>query len=100
MVPVYNEEKRIQKTLSRLSGYLKRNFSSHEIIVVDDGSNDKTQDFLRAFSSDQQLRVIRNEVNHGKGFVVRQGVLAASGELIFFTDADLSTPVQEIGREN
>ena len=96
VIPVFNEEKRIWKTLSRLSGYLKRHFSSWEIIVVDDGSSDRTKEILSTAA--ERVRVIRNETNHGKGSAVRQGILAAEGEWIFFTDADLSTPTLEIGK--
>lgn len=98
VVPVYNEEKRIRKSILRLTGYLRRRYPSHEVIVVDDGSTDKTAEILAEIPKRGEIRILRNERNHGKGYAVRQGVLAAKGGIIFFTDADLSTPVQEIGR--
>jgi len=97
VVPVYNEEVRIRKTLSKLTGYLDRRFPQSEILVVNDGSTDKTSEILEEIE-DKLLRVLSNKKNHGKGYAVRQGVLAAKGNIIFFTDADMSTPAQEIGR--
>ncbi len=98
VIPVYNECERITKTLRRLSGYLKRNNLDAEIIIVDDGSKDGTRDRVEEFGGISNLKLLRNQTNHGKGFAVRQGVLAAHGDYIFFTDADLSTPPHEIGR--
>jgi len=99
VIPVYNEEKRIRKTLSRLIGYLERRHNSYEAIVINDGSSDCTSGILEELTNKYQtLRLFHNSRNHGKGFAVRQGMLEAKGDFIFFTDADLSTPAQEIGR--
>lgn len=99
IIPVFNEEARIKKTLSRLEAYLRRHFREYEIIVVNDGSRDKTAELLRESAATiPALRVFSNKYNTGKGHAVKQGILEARADLIFFTDADLSTPAREIGR--
>lgn len=97
VIPTYNEGRRIQSTLERVIQYLSAKFSRFEIIVVDDGSTDGTpQQVARAAHQEPLIKLIPLSTNRGKGFVVREGVLNAQGEVIFFTDADLSTPVEEI----
>jgi dolichyl-phosphate beta-glucosyltransferase len=97
VIPTYNEGRRIQSTLERVIQYLSAKFSRFEIIVVDDGSADGTpQQVARAAHQEPRIKFIPLSANRGKGFVVREGVLSAQGEVIFFTDADLSTPVEEI----
>jgi len=99
VVPVFNEKKRIKKTLNRLVGYLERHSFAYEVIVMDDGSTDGTHEILNSYpAKPPKLIVIRSAHNHGKGYAVRKGILEASGRIIFFTDADLSTPVREIGK--
>jgi len=69
---------------------------SFEIIVVDDGSRDNTSRVVDAIArEDERVRLISNQVNRGKGFAVRQGVMASRGDVILFSDADLSTPIEE-----
>lgn len=98
IIPAYNEEKRLGRTLEELDGYLKGKEYKYEIIVVDDGSSDGTADV--ALSSDLAersiLKVFLNDKNRGKGYSVREGFKRASGSLVLFTDADLSTPIAEI----
>jgi len=97
IVPAYNEANQIEKTILRLNRYLSKQPFSYEIIVVDDGSRDGTHSILKKLSETLPiLKIIHNEINHGKGYAVKCGVAAAKGELIFFTDADLSTPPREI----
>jgi dolichyl-phosphate beta-glucosyltransferase len=97
VIPTYNEGGRIQSNLEKVTGYLSTKFSQFEVIVVDDGSTDDTpKKIAQAARQEDRIRLISFPANRGKGFVVRQGVLAARGDAIFFTDADLSTPVEEI----
>lgn len=97
IIPAYNEEKRLLPTLGKILAYLSGHGFSYEIIVVDDGSTDDTLQMAKNFAcSDKHVIVLANERNSGKGYSVRRGMLSASGEYIFFTDADLSTPIEEI----
>lgn len=97
IVPAFNEELRLPATLERLREYLDGAGDVYEVIVVDDGSSDGT---LRVAESATrcwpQLRVIPLPHNLGKGAAVRAGMLAASGEVRVFSDADLSTPIEEL----
>jgi len=96
VIPAYNEEKRIGKTLERVYEYFKKKKTEFEIIVVDDGSNDRTVEIVEKFSSDKkEIRILKHEKNMGKGKAVKTGILDAKGNLILFTDADLSTPIEE-----
>lgn len=96
VIPAYNEEKRIGSTLERIVAYFNRTQSTFEIIVVDDGSGDGTTRVVTQSLRGIPYRLIENGANRGKGYSVRQGVLAATGETILFTDADLSTPIEEL----
>jgi glycosyltransferase involved in cell wall biosynthesis len=98
VVPAYNEAARLGKTVITILDYLKQSKLSSELIVVDDGSSDDTSavaETAMAGSGAVATRVIRYEPNRGKGFAVRTGLLAASGEIALFSDADLSTPITE-----
>jgi len=95
IIPAYNEEKRLPKTLEEIDKYLSRQDYSYEIIVVNDGSKDRTAEIARR-SDIRNLRLIDNQVNHGKGYVVRQGMLEARGEYRLFTDADNSTSIDQV----
>jgi len=100
VVPAYNEEARIGDSLKRILMFLKAQSYAWELILVDDGSTDQTLSAAAAAVSnaDVDAVLLRNEINSGKGRSVRRGVLAARGANIFFTDADLSTPIEEIER--
>jgi len=99
VIPAYNEERRIIKTLSRVYAYIGKTGIDGEIIVVDDGSTDKTSSLVRAFIKEHdRTRLIANPVNRGKGFSVKNGMLTAGGDYILFTDADNSTPIQELNK--
>jgi glycosyltransferase involved in cell wall biosynthesis len=98
VIPTYNEERRLAATLSAVFGYLERQSYSFEVIVSDDGSTDATAAIAEDFaSSHPELRVLRNE-HRGKGYAVRAGMQAATGEIVLFSDADLSTPIEELDR--
>ena len=99
IIPAYNEEKRLPETLRRIAAFLREFKRNTEIIVVDDGSKDRTaavaENFRKEFPS---LRVVPNGVNRGKGFSVRHGMLEARGRFVLFTDADLAAPIEEAGK--
>jgi len=98
VVPVYNEEERIINTITLLEAYLIRQGMSYEVIISDDGSHDGGPTLVREHSASAgSVRLIRERQNNGKGAAVRRGMLAARGDLIVFTDADLSYPVETIG---
>lgn len=97
IIPAYNEEKRILKTLFEIDKYLKTQNYEYEIIVVSDGSKDKTAEIVRNLQPQiANLKLIDNQENHGKGFVVKQGLIEAKGEYRLFTDADNSTSVDQV----
>jgi len=96
IIPAYNEQARIIPTLQAVSEYLTRRNLSYEILVVDDGSRDCTSQICRSeFGRHENFRVLRNPMNHGKGFAVKTGIQNARGEYILFADADNSTPIEE-----
>ena len=97
VVPAYNEARRILPSLDRIFTYLDTKYPDHEVIVVDDGSTDGTSDVVRAHCgqrADVQLMSVGH--NRGKGYAVRTGALAAHGDVVLFSDADLSTPIEEV----
>jgi dolichyl-phosphate beta-glucosyltransferase len=97
VIPAYNEEKRLPKTLEEIDKYLRNQDYEYEILVVNDGSKDKTAEVVRNQTSViKNLKLIDNKVNQGKGAVVRQGMLEAKGEFRLFTDADNSTSIDQI----
>lgn len=99
IVPAYNESQRLRPTLVRLQEYLDQAGEEYEVFVVDDGSGDDTVEVAESFGENwPQLRVLRLLPNQGKGAAVRLGMLEARGELRLFTDADLSTPIEELPR--
>jgi glycosyltransferase involved in cell wall biosynthesis len=95
VIPAYNEEERLPATLDRILEYIGRSPAPvAEILVVDDGSRDGTAALVEARGG--ILRLIRNPGNRGKGYAVRNGMLAAKGDWILSTDADLSAPIGEL----
>ncbi len=94
IIPAYNEEKRIVKTLRAVSSYLEDQSFSYEIIVVSDGAEDNTVEAVReAGRMIPKLRVIDRKENKGKGYSVKEGMLSAGGKIRLFTDADNSTDI-------
>ncbi len=99
VIPAYNEAERIPATLRRVREYLDESGEDYEVIVVDDGSADGTVAFVEGVAQGwQQLSVHALGHNQGKGAAVRAGMLLARGELRLFSDADLSTPIEELPR--
>ena len=102
IIPAYNEEQRLPATLTRVAEYLALRDFSYELIVVDDGSRDGTRNLVRDFAGGREwVRLLGYDAhghaaNRGKGFAVRQGVLHAGGRDVLFSDADLSTPIEEM----
>jgi dolichyl-phosphate beta-glucosyltransferase len=98
VVPAFNEERRLAGTLATLCDYLGRQPWDWEVRVVDDGSADDTARIAESFRSTQPRVVVQREPHRGKGGAVKAGLAAAPGEYRFICDADLSMPVEEIGR--
>ena len=99
VVPAFDEQDRLGASLSKILEYVSRERLAAELIVVDDGSSEGTADVARAAAShfsEIKTTVIRYEQNRGKGFAVRTGLLAAAADIALFSDADLSTPIDEL----
>lgn len=94
VIPAYNEVARLPPTLATVQKYLAENYDSWEIVVSDDGSTDRTIEELSG--QFEKVRFLRAPRNQGKGAAVRRGMLEAEGDLILFSDADLSTPIDEL----
>lgn len=96
IIPSFNEEERLPAALEKVANYIRTRRPNTEVIVVDDGSTDRTAAVAESWRDRiPQLRVVGNGINRGKGFSVRHGSLEATGEMILFTDADLSSPIEE-----
>lgn len=99
IIAAYNEEDRLNATLTRVDAYLREIGISFEIILVNDGSTDSTAAVLEGLRGTiPSLSVISYAGNRGKGYALRQGVLASRGGLVLICDADLSTPIEEVER--
>jgi len=99
ILPVYNEEKRVRKGIGKCSDFIKASNLKIEIILVNDGSTDKTkQDIKKLIKGKKNIKLISYPENRGKGYAIKRGVGKAKGNLILFTDIDLSTPLTEINK--
>lgn len=97
IIPAYNEESRLPNTLREIQNCINKQSYKTEVLVVDDGSTDGTVQAVKDIAQKfPQLRLIENEVNKGKGGVVRQGMLSAKGDWRLFADADNSTPICQV----
>jgi dolichyl-phosphate beta-glucosyltransferase len=98
VIPAYNEERRLPSTLDTVFAWLDASpYRDTEVLVVDDGSTDSTAPLVEARAlHESRLRLVRNPGNRGKGYAVRHGMLAAQGDWILFSDADLSAPIAEL----
>lgn len=96
IIPAYNEAQRIVPTLKRVIAYIADQNWNAEVIVVNDGSRDNTAEIVQDYAARHSLlRLLENPGNRGKGYSVRNGMLHASGDLLLFSDADLSSPIEE-----
>ena len=99
VIPAYNESARLGASLEKVLSYVHAQPWHAEVIVVNDGSRDNTVDIIRTFAAkDPTLRLVENPGNRGKGYSVRNGVLQAKGDVVLFTDADLSSPIEEAAK--
>ena len=99
VIPAYNESARIEHALERVLACVAERHWNAEVLVVDDGSSDSTPDIVRRWmTAHPNLHLINNEGNRGKGYSVRNGLLQATGQVVMFTDADLSSPIEEAER--
>jgi dolichyl-phosphate beta-glucosyltransferase len=99
VIPAYNESSRISASLQRVLAYSRQCGWNAEVIVVNDGSRDTTAEIVRGLAATHpELRLLENPGNRGKGFSVRNGMLHAQGDVLLFSDADFSSPVEEAGK--
>jgi glycosyltransferase involved in cell wall biosynthesis len=98
VIPAYNESARIGDALERVLGCVESSGWDADVLVIDDGSTDATSAIVqRWMQGHERLHLVQNEGNRGKGYSVRNGLLQAAGEVVMFTDADLSAPIEEAG---
>ena len=96
IIPSYNEELRLPASLGLIADYINKSGRDTEVLVVDDGSTDQTSAVAETFRARiRQLRIVPNGENRGKGYSVRHGMTEARGDIVLFTDADLSAPIEE-----
>src|SRR5580693_1369578 len=97
VIPAYNESERLGATLEKVLAYVRQQGWEAEVIVVNDGSHDNTAEIVRAFAAkDPMVRLVENPGNRGKGYSVRNGILSSRGDIVVFSDADLSSPIEEL----
>ncbi|MGA8270005.1 MAG: dolichyl-phosphate beta-glucosyltransferase, partial [Candidatus Sulfotelmatobacter sp.] len=101
VIPAYNESERLGATLEKVLAYLRQQEWDAEVIVVNDGSRDNTAEIVREFArrnpgQNPIVRLVENPGNRGKGYSVRNGILNSRGDIVLFTDADLSSPIEEM----
>ncbi len=96
ILPAYNESERLTSSLPKVLEYVRQRQLDAEILVVNDGSKDDTAEIVRKFAADDPcIRLLENPGNRGKGYSVRNGMLHARGDVMLFTDTDLSSPIYE-----
>ncbi len=100
IIPAYNEEKRLGPTLEKIRAFMEGKDTSYEVIVVADGSEDRTREVAEEslLAKEGHITTLKNRKTRGKGYAIERGVRVADGDLILFTDADLSTPIEEIDK--
>jgi dolichyl-phosphate beta-glucosyltransferase len=96
VIPAYNESERITATLDKVLAYIAQEHWMAEVVVVNDGSRDNTAEIVRRYiRQNPVVRLVENPGNRGKGYSVRNGMLHANGDIMLFSDADLSSPIYE-----
>jgi glycosyltransferase involved in cell wall biosynthesis len=96
VIPAYNEEERIGASLEKVLSFVQAQGWEAEVSVVNDGSRDRTAEVVQSFAvKNPILQLVENPGNHGKGYSVRNGMLQARGRIVLFSDADLSSPIEE-----
>jgi dolichyl-phosphate beta-glucosyltransferase len=99
VIAAYNEEKRIGESLRKIADYFRNSGKEYEVLVVDDGSRDGTSQVVKNLGPlFRNLEIVCYGENRGKGYALRQGVLASKGDVVLVTDADLSTPIEELDK--
>ena len=99
IIPAYNEGARVGATLEKVLAYVAGQGWDAEVIAVNDGSGDNTAGIIRGYAEkNPRLRLLENPGNRGKGYSVRNGMLHAHGDISLFSDADLSSPIEEVGK--
>jgi len=100
IIPAYNEEKRIGDSLQKIHDFMESRDHEYEVIVINDGSDDGTSREAEksALYAKNKLKILENKENRGKGFSVKRGVLSSLGGCVLLTDADLSTPINEVDK--
>ncbi len=99
IIPAYNESERLSTSLPKVLEYIHQQRLQAEVIVVNDGSRDGTAEVVRTFAADHaEVHLLENPGNRGKGYSVRNGMLHGKGDVLLFTDADLSSPIYEAGK--
>jgi dolichyl-phosphate beta-glucosyltransferase len=96
IIPAFNEEKRLPETLRKIMTFLDDQDFESQVLVVDNGSSDRTSEITRAYAKDHSNLLLLQEEVAGKGLAVRRGMLEATGEYRFICDADLSMPIEEV----
>ncbi len=99
IIPVYNEAKRLERTVTTVGSYLKKRSPSWEIVISEDGSTDDSHKIgLRLSKKDRRIRIVHSDKRLGKGGGIRQGIRAARGDILLFYDADMAVPAEEISK--
>ena len=98
VIPAYNEEKRLPDSLPKIINFVQQQDYETEVIVVDDGSTDRTADVVREFQKDAPFLSLSQVEHGGKGHAVKAGMLQAKGEYLFLCDSDLSMPIEEVSK--
>ena len=98
IIPAHNEERRLPSSLRRIQAFVEQQPYESEILIVENGSHDRTAEVAEAFAAAHASARVLREARRGKGLAVRRGALAAKGEYRFICDADLSMPIEEVNR--